>query len=131
MMTANNYAEGYWNGDVGMITAIDDDSITALFYDGQRVINHDAIRDMDHAWGCTVHKAQGSEYSTVLVVVDGEYSNMLYNSIILTAITRAKDRVIIIETDGSLKKSIKRQEPSKRKTGLAKILRESLMQKSA
>ena len=131
MMTANNYAEGYWNGDVGMITAIDDDSITALFYDGQRVINHDAIRDMDHAWGCTVHKAQGSEYSTVLVVVDGEYSNMLYNSIILTAITRAKDRVIIIETDGSLKKSIKRQEPSKRKTGLAKILRESLMQKLA
>lgn len=125
MMTANNYQAGYWNGDVGMITAVDDESITAIFYDGERTISHEAIRDMDHAWGCTVHKAQGSEYGIVVVVVDGEYSNMLYNSIILTAITRAKDKVIIIETNGSLKKSIKRKESTTRKTGLAEILRET------
>jgi exodeoxyribonuclease V alpha subunit len=122
MMTANNYKKGYWNGDVGRITEITPMGIRADFYDGPRSIAHDSFSDMEHAWACTVHKSQGSQYDTVVVVVDNAYENMLYNSIILTAVTRAKTRVIILTMYDAVYRAIRAVAKSNRMTGLPYIM---------
>ncbi len=124
MMTANKYDRGYWNGDVGIITAVADDSVTAQFYGEPRVIQRDWFEDMEHAWATTVHKSQGSEYETVIVILDDTYKNMLFNSIILTAITRAKKKCFVIAKDNTLNLAITTHAETKRMTGLREILQE-------
>ena len=125
MMTRNNYKKGYWNGDVGVVKRITETGLQAMFYDGLRNVDSEDFRDMEHAWACTVHKAQGSEYRSIVVVVDKEYRNMLYNSILLTAITRAKQTVILITVEDADQEAIQRIGVDKRKTGLAEILKGS------
>ena len=122
MMTKNNYKKDYWNGDVGLITNVSDEYMEALFYNGIRTIGRDSLKDMDHAYVCTVHKAQGSEYDTVLVVIDDSYKGMLYNSIILTAVTRAKKRAFIVSVGNSFKKAVETRRDCERVTGLAELL---------
>lgn len=124
MMTKNNYAEDYFNGDVGLISSITDEGFNAVFYSGERHIKSSCFKDVDHAWACTVHKSQGSEYNNVVIVVDDEFDNMLYNSLILTAITRAKDRVFIITMQDALRRSIETVKTDSRITGLKFIVNE-------
>lgn len=126
MMTKNNYKKGYWNGDVGVITNVSGESIEAKFYDGIRTIGKDSLRDMDHACACTVHKAQGSEYDTVIVIIDDECRSMLYNSIILTAITRAKKRVFIISVGDGFRHAVINNRSLVRTTGLADLVKERM-----
>ncbi len=124
MMTSNNYQEGYWNGDVGIIKSISENGIIAEFYDGVRTIEQKSMQDVEHAWAATTHKSQGSEYDTVLIVIDDQYQNMLYNSLILTAATRAKERVYIISVNDALERSIENDEPAVRSTWLDVFLKE-------
>ncbi len=124
MMLSNNYDKGYWNGDVGTVTGITDDGIRAMFYDGCRDINSKQFYDVDHAEACTVHKAQGSEYNVVLIIVDNEFPGMLYNSIFLTAATRAKNKLFILTLGDSLEKAISTDKEIERITGLAEMLRQ-------
>lgn len=119
MMTRNNYKEKYFNGDIGIITKFDDDSIYINFYDGEKRITRGNLPDVEHADAVTVHKSQGSEYDTVVIVIDSKYQMMLYNEIILTAVTRAKKRVIILFTGNGLSKSIENRNGVHRNTGLA------------
>lgn len=122
MMTENNYEKGYWNGDIGIIKKISCDSIQAEFYDGLREIDQESFKDVEHAWACTVHKAQGSEYDTVVIVTDDQFENMLYNSIILTAVTRAKKRVFILSMNDSVYHAVIK-EGKERKTALMTLLK--------
>ena len=124
MMTANKYDRGYWNGDVGIITAVADDSVTVQFDEESRVIERDWFEDMEHAWATTVHKAQGAEYETVIIILDNTYQNMLFNSIILTAITRAKKKCFVITKNNALNLAITTHAETKRMTGLREILQE-------
>ena len=127
MMTANNYHKGYWNGDIGIIKSVNESGMTAEFYDGIRTIDKESVQDMDHAWAATTHKSQGSEYKTVLVIADSAYPGMLYNSIILTAVTRAREKVFIISVDDAFEKSIRNDEPAIRTTWLDKIMSKDVL----
>lgn len=118
IMTRNNYEYGYFNGDIGVITSFDDSSLLIKFYDGVKTIPRKCLPDVEHADAITVHKSQGSEYETVAVVVDDQFPNMLYNSMILTAITRAKKRVFIITRKNALGTAIVFTGEGKRTTGL-------------
>lgn len=122
MMIVNNYERGYWNGDTGVITEVSQESITAKFYNETKVIERGWFEDMEHAWASSVHKAQGSEFDTVILLLDDSYPVMLYNSIVLTAITRAKKKCFIINKGNSLEKSILTKRDAQRMTGLNEIL---------
>lgn len=118
MMIRNNYQDNYFNGDIGIITDFSKDSISIRFYDGEKEIKKSNLSDIEHADVITVHKAQGSEYDTVVIVIDDQFSGMLYNSIILTAITRAKKRVFIISKKKGLERAITFKKSDNRLTGL-------------
>lgn len=101
------------NGDVGYIKRIeevpDDDapSRTALVAyvefngDGiEHVYDATAIKDLDLAYCTTIHKSQGSEYQTVIMVVSKQHKAMLRRNLVYTGITRAKQNVAIITEEG-------------------------------
>lgn len=123
MMTHNNYKTGYFNGDAGVITRINHDSINVQFFDGLLELKDDNLLDMEHSWACTVHKSQGNEYDNVIIVIDDEYKSMLYRSILLTAITRARKNVHIVSTTQALNTCLISNNEDLRITGLADILR--------
>jgi exodeoxyribonuclease V alpha subunit len=126
MMMANNYAKGYFNGDVGTITGTTNDGVMASFYDGVRTINYEDFSHMDHSWACTVHKSQGSEYDFAIIVVDDSCSKMLYNAIILTAVTRAKKAVYILNKNNALNTAITSFHENERVTGLTEMLKKTM-----
>lgn len=120
MTIRNNYAAAtpYMNGDIGVIRDIDQDAVYIRSDTGKDImvtIN----ADMELAYASTIHKSQGSEYDTALIVMDNEYPSMLYNNLIYTAITRAKKQVIILNVNHALEQAINRPSP-KRMSGMTK-----------
>ena len=86
-----------YNGDIGVVTDIDVESkeITVNF-DGKEVIYpKQSHSNLTLAYAISVHKSQGSEFSCVIMCAFSNYRNMLNKSLIYTAITRAKDCLII------------------------------------
>ncbi len=129
LMTKNNYAKGYWNGDVGVIVSkATGGSYTASFYDGIRTIDPEAVHDTDYAFAMTIHKSQGSEYDIVAVVLDPGKPSMLYRSLFLTAVTRAKQKVFVIADRNSIKQAITTNLENTRITGLCELLKDAKKQ---
>ena len=126
MMTRNNYQGHYWNGDTGIVTSVGRGYISASFYDGTREITDEYLPDTEHAFAMTIHKSQGSEYDTVIIVLGKRAENMLSNALILTAVTRAKKRVFIVSEQDALEISIVTNREAKRITGLQDMIQESL-----
>ena len=97
------------NGDTGYILRIersaDPDApqeellqaVVEFNHDGiEHVYTRDTIRDLDLAYCTTIHKSQGSEYQTVIMVLSAQHKAMLRRNLIYTGVTRAKESVAII-----------------------------------
>lgn len=117
------------NGDVGLIRAIhfDRDEVVAEmdFGDG-RVVEYDAaqLKSLDLAYASTVHKSQGSEYTSVILSLQTGHYPMLKRPLLYTAITRAKRRVTIVGERRALCMAIKTVDAEKRNTNLANRIKE-------
>lgn len=99
------------NGDIGVIKdikKIDDNEYLYIEFDG-RIIKYPAnnIDELSLAYAISIHKSQGSEYKNVIMPVVGSYSIMLRQKIIYTAITRAKEKLIIVGKYNSILNAIK------------------------
>ena len=117
------------NGDVGYITSItgtQTESVVRIdFGDGQIVDYENADLDMlDLGYACTVHKSQGSEYKSVIINLQCAHSVMLVRPLIYTAITRAKEKVLIVGERRALCTAIRRIDTEQRGTKLAQRIRE-------
>ena len=116
------------NGDIGTITRIEDSgtdiSVLVDFGDG-RVKEYDSVdlEMLDLGYATTIHKSQGSEYRSVIINLQCAHSVMLTRPLIYTAITRGKDRVILVGERKALCIAIKKTDTEKRGTCLALRLR--------
>lgn len=106
----------YMNGDIGVISEMTE---SGIFLSGSTRKNTFVrnLRDVDYAYASTTHKAQGSEYDHVVIVLDTEYPGMLYKGLFYTAVTRAKKKVTLIYTNDALKIAMTHESPA-RKSGL-------------
>jgi exodeoxyribonuclease V alpha subunit len=101
MITKNEYDLGVFNGDVGKIRNIDKTSIEVVIK-GVRDMVIDIPKDavgklLRLAYATTVHKSQGLEYDVILMPVMSTHgSNLLQRSLLYTAVTRAKKKVILV-----------------------------------
>lgn len=126
MQTKN--CEDISNGDIGYITSItsedSDSTLTVDFGDG-RVAEYDKsdLELLDLAYASTIHKSQGSEYKSVIINLQCAHAVMLVRPLIYTAITRAKERVIIVGERRALCIAIKRTDTERRGTKLAARIR--------
>jgi exodeoxyribonuclease V alpha subunit len=99
MNTENDYNRQVFNGDCGIVDSVDSTTgaITVLMDDGRYVdFSKNCASFLILAYVTTVHKAQGSEYKAVVVVQNVEHMHMLQRNLLYTALTRAKDELVLI-----------------------------------
>lgn len=91
--------QGIFNGDTGIIVSIDkdDDSIKVVFDDDREVLyDNTCIDQLEHAYSVTVHKSQGSEFPAVIIPVMDGPKVLFTRNLLYTAVTRAKNLVVIV-----------------------------------
>ena len=128
VMQVKNF-EDVSNGDVGYIRNIfkfgDETTVCVDFGDGRNMEYDSSELDMlDLGYASTIHKAQGAEYKSVIINLQCAHHIMLTRPLIYTAITRGKDRVVIVGERRALCISIKKTDIEKRGTCLAHRLQE-------
>ena len=125
--SADNTASGtgIYNGDIGRIAQIDADaeSLTVDF-DG-RLANYgfDSLIELEHAWAMTVHKAQGSEYRAVILALSPGSQMLMTRDVLYTAVTRARELLILVGDDQTAYQMIDNFRQSKRYSALRVRLR--------
>ena len=115
---------GVSNGDVGVITGITAEDgepvILIRLLDGRELsYTLDMMEDTELSYCMTIHKSQGSEYPTVIVPLLKEHYIMLRRNLLYTAITRAKEKVILIGQRQAVYTAIHKCDVDKRNTVLA------------
>ena len=98
MQTENNYDKDTYNGDIGIISAInqEEQEVTIDFYGNKVVYDYDDLDQIILAYAITIHKSQGSEYPAVIIPITMQSYMMLRRNLVYTAITRGKKLVVIV-----------------------------------
>lgn len=109
MCTANLYRHALRNGQLGVITAIEGETVFVQ-WDGEntpRSIHNEVAPEVTLAWAITCHKSQGSSARAVLVLV--QKSRLVTREWLYTAITRSSETVVIVGRFSSLVEAVGRQ----------------------
>ena len=118
--TGTSAGSGIYNGDVGVITSVDPEmeSLTVDF-DG-RIADYafDSLIELEHAWAITVHKSQGSEYRAVIIALASASQMLLTRDILYTAVTRARELLILVGDEQVAYQMIDNYRQSKRYNAL-------------
>jgi exodeoxyribonuclease V alpha subunit len=98
MQTTNDYERDVFNGDLGIITAIDmEDGALTVNFDGRAVeYSFGELDELVLAYATTIHKAQGSEYPVVVIPISTQHYTMLARNLVYTGVTRGKQLVILV-----------------------------------
>lgn len=120
--TRNDIANGLANGENGVVVGQGND-LMFVFRRGADIVERpiSSVDDVELAYATTVHKAQGSEFGTVVVVVPPKESPLCTRELLYTAATRAKPNLIIIGSRPDIEHAITNQRP--RYSGLVDRLR--------
>lgn len=124
IQNANNYDLDVYNGDVGRVTSIDNETRQVRVRFGKRVVVY-TFEDLDQlelAYAVTIHKSQGSEYPAVIVLMHTSHYIMLKRNLLYTAVTRGKKLVVVIGNRRALFQAIKTSGESDRMTALRQWL---------
>lgn len=111
---------GIFNGDVGVIREIDFREETVCIDFDDRVANYsfDMLTELEPAYAMTVHKSQGSEYRAVILAALGGSPYLLTRSILYTAVTRARELLIIVGSEETVAEMVRNDRQQKRYSGL-------------
>jgi exodeoxyribonuclease V alpha subunit len=125
MQIRNNYDKEVYNGDMGRITALDTvDQVLRVNIDGLEVAyEFSALDELVHAYAVSVHKSQGSEYRAVVAPVLNQHYVMLQRNLLYTAITRAKELVVLVGTRQAIGIAVRNAKIAERHTALDARLR--------
>jgi exodeoxyribonuclease V alpha subunit len=122
IQTRNDYSRGVMNGEWGQAESLDAEVLRVDM--GDRMVSYprsDAF-DLSLAYALTVHRAQGSEYKAVVVVVHSSHAYMLSRTLLYTAMTRGRELVVIVGDPKGAKRAVANTASNKRRTLLQKLL---------
>ena len=131
MQVRNNYDRDVFNGDIGRVHAIDDEELQVRFQ--QRVVVYE-VSDLDElvlAYAMSVHKGQGAEFRAVVMPLTTQHYMMLQRNLLYTAITRARELVVIVGTKQALGMAVRNNQVAMRHTTLAQRIRAGLADETA
>ncbi len=138
MQTKNNYdivwekpdgetGEGIFNGDIGVIENIDihTETVQICFDDRSAVFAKEQMTEIELAYAVTVHKSQGSEFPAVIIPVVSVLPNLCYRNLLYTAVTRAKQLLILVGTRTEIQKMVENDKKTRRYSALKTFLTEN------
>ena len=111
---------GIFNGDMGVITAIDtnQETMTVVFDDREAQYDFAQLNELEPSYAVTVHKSQGSEYRAVILTAWNASAYLLSRSILYTAITRARELLILVGREDIVAAMTENAKRSRRYSGL-------------
>ena len=137
MQTKNNYqlewkiyskydivvesGSGVFNGDMGVVTMVDKlTGILRVLFDDEKCVDYPfaGLGELEHAYAITVHKSQGSEYPAVVIPLLKTPEQLMTRNILYTAITRARQCVVIIGSEEVFRQMISNTMIAKRNSSL-------------
>ncbi len=125
MQTKNNYDKDVFNGDIGFIDSIDEDnnSIEVVIDDAYVDYDFSELDELMHAYCISTHRSQGSEYPVVVMPVMTQHYMMLQRNLLYTAITRAKQLVVLVGTRKAMQIAVNNNKVAERHSGLMQRLK--------
>jgi exodeoxyribonuclease V alpha subunit len=115
--TRNDLRTGLVNGDSGIVVQTSNGK-RVVFTTQKKEFEPSALEDIEIAFATTIHKSQGSEYGTVIVVVPPVGSPLLRRELLYTAITRARKHLVLIGSEAAITTAV--MSTINRASGLAK-----------
>jgi exodeoxyribonuclease V alpha subunit len=128
MQIRNNYDKDVYNGDMGVITAVDLEMQKLTVMMDSRAVDYDFLEldELVHAFAVSVHKSQGSEFPVVVIPILMSHYMMLQRNLIYTAITRARRLVVLVGQTRAIAMAVKNDQVAARYSGLrSRLLQES------
>lgn len=120
---------GVFNGDIGMIREIDSyaEELTVVM-DDDKVVKYGfkMLEELELAYAITIHKSQGSEYPAVILPVLQGPRVLMHRNLLYTAITRAKQCVVIVGNGYKIHEMVDNADEQKRYSGLKQAIREQI-----
>lgn len=114
MQKKNDYDKGVYNGDLGIVWAVDKNKIFVRFDSKEVVYEGEERSSIQLAYAATVHKSQGSEYDTVILVLLPTQGIMLKRNLLYTGVTRARKKTILISTEDAIARAVSRADTASR-----------------
>ncbi len=111
LVTANDYALGLYNGDTGVVVRDGTGHPRAVIAgtDRRRRLAVSRLGDVDTMHAMTIHKAQGSQARQVTVLLPAEDSALLTRELLYTAVTRAREQVVVVGSEEVVRAAVQRQ----------------------
>jgi len=128
MQVANDYERDVFNGDLGLITALDmEEGALTVSFEGRAVeYGFGELDELVLAYATTIHKAQGSEYPVVVIPLATQHYAMLARNLLYTGVTRGKRLVVIVGQQKALGMAVRNNGARRRWTKLREWLRPDL-----
>lgn len=120
----NEGGTGVFNGDIGIIKEIDFEfeTMKVCFDDKTASYDFSNLDELEPAYAITVHKSQGSEFNAVILPLFDGPSMLFYRSLFYTAVTRAKQMLIIVGSEERVMQMVRNNKSSGRYSGLRYFL---------
>ncbi|MFS0775856.1 ATP-dependent RecD-like DNA helicase [Neobacillus sp. 3P2-tot-E-2] len=137
LQLVNQPESNVFNGDIGEIISIiyakentEKQDMVYISFEGNEVeYTRQDLNQITHAYCCSVHKSQGSEFPIVILPITRSYFRMLRRNLIYTAITRAKQSLILCGEEEALRMGVERADEQSRQTTLSQKLHEMIIVK--
>ncbi|MBN2302506.1 MAG: ATP-dependent RecD-like DNA helicase [Lentisphaerae bacterium] len=125
MQIRNNYDKDIFNGDIGLISTADQtDQELTVDFDGRRIkYDFSDLDELVHAYACSIHKSQGSEYPSVVILLATQHYKLLQRNLLYTALTRGRKLACLVGSTKAVQMAIGNNEIRLRRTGLQARLR--------
>jgi exodeoxyribonuclease V alpha subunit len=124
IQTRNNYDKDVFNGDMGIIEAVDTlNGKVEIDFEGNKVIyQRMEVTDLQPAYAISVHKSQGSEYPVVIFPLLKQHFMMLQRNLVYTGLTRAKKKVVFVGDPAAYAMAIRNDKTLVRQTDFVRKL---------
>jgi exodeoxyribonuclease V alpha subunit len=125
IQTKNDYELGVMNGAMGIVVNAGSDGSLVIDFDGRAVeieAGSDAIGNVQVAYATSIHKVQGSEFPCAVVITHKSHSFMHHRNLLYTAVTRAKESVVIVGDRWGIDNCAAKRQVDRRNTFLSFLL---------
>jgi exodeoxyribonuclease V alpha subunit len=115
MQVRNDYDRGVFNGDIGLVADIVDDTDVVVDFDGEKVVYEPKhLDELVHAYCISIHKSQGCEFPAVVIPLMTQHFIMLQRNLLYTAITRARRLCVLVGMQRALSIAVRNNETVER-----------------